>query len=253
MNRILLLAAVCLVQITCLTKVRAASQDDAFPRIIFGTRISSKDSPIVQVRESSGNQSSLCTGTLITPSVVLTAWHCVSPRASLMSVVINGKRLKVKKVIIHPLAKMDEDNGILYNDIALLRLSQRVSIAPLRIVKSRPVQVGDAISILGFGLTEDGTAGSLYRGFTQVDGVTEAFLMTIFQFEESNSCSGDSGGPAIISFRSADGRTRSGLVGITSTGTNSRCTLGDRTNYINLQTPTVTDFILRNAPKTKLN
>lgn len=223
----------------------------ARPRIIFGKVVPSKNSAIVQVREKQGNDSALCTGTVIAPYMVLTAWHCVSTRASDMTVVAGGKRLRVRRIFTHPEVRTDEENGLVYNDVAILRLSKKVDITPVPIVLSRQAAISDPVTILGYGLTEFGSAGTLRQGLTQIDDVTKDFIVTLFGNLESNSCSGDSGGPALLSFVGNDGRTKTGIVGTTSTGTNTSCFYGDQTSYINIQSPAVYSFILINAPRAK--
>jgi hypothetical protein len=163
-----------------------------------------------------------------------------------MTVTINGKRRAVSRVRTHPNVRIGE-NGAVYNDVALLQLKQKVSNAPLPLLLSRSVEVGDSLQIAGYGLTEFQTSGRLLTGFTSIEEVSQDFIVTLFGQMESNSCSGDSGGPAIGSYRDVDGATRSGIVGITSTGTSATCHLGDRTYYINLQSAEVVEFIQRHV------
>jgi secreted trypsin-like serine protease len=231
--------------------VTARAEDGAFassPRIIFGTQLAARGSPVVLVRRANGSASALCTGSVIAPSVVLTAWHCVSRRAANMSVVINGKRRAVTRVRTHPGVRIGS-NGAVFNDVALIQLKQKVAIAPLPLLLSRPVQIGDSLQIAGYGLTEFQTSGSLLTGFTSIDEVSENFIVSVFGRMDSNSCSGDSGGPAIGSYRDTNGQMRAGIVGITSTGTSLSCFFGDRTFFINIQSLEVIEFIRRHVPK----
>jgi secreted trypsin-like serine protease len=221
-------------------------------RIINGQPVSDGNSAIVQVRQISGANTYLCTGSALTSRAVLTAWHCVGPARN-MSVVAGGRLFAVRRIRVHPDAFRDPNTGLVYNDIAVLTLRQSTAVKKLALLASRDVRVGNALTIYGYGKDNFGAVGTLRKGATFADQITSAFITAFFDSQsESNSCNGDSGGPAILTYQDGAGNKRRGIVGITSTGSLESCLLGDHTNYINLQTQTALDFILQQAPGAKL-
>ncbi len=220
--------------------------------IINGSEISASHSSIVQVLFEKGGDFYICTGSIITPKAILTAAHCVSKAPSKMLVVIAGKYFEVKKVKIHP-NRHQGVFGIIYNDIAILKLKKFTTKPRLSLLVSQEPPADTSVSIVGYGLNEYGDIGVLREGSTTVVAVSKDFVVTEFlSGDQSNSCSGDSGGPAIYSYVDDVGSTRSGIVGTTSTGTSDNCGLGDTTFYINVQSPEVLSFIQKYAPKVDL-
>ena len=166
-----------------------------------------------------------------------------------MKVVANGVTYAVQKVSTHPLVRQDAGTGLIHYDVAVLTLSRPIHVPTLSLMTSRPIKSGNSITIVGYGLDEFGNAGSLRTGTTSVDGVTSEYVITVFNgSSESDSCNGDSGGPAILSYTDSKGRVRKGIVGITSAGTSTNCTTGDETFYINTQARSVKSYISKQAP-----
>jgi len=218
------------------------------PRIIRGEPLSTRQSPIVEILRKDEDSTSLCTGSMLSPKTVLTAWHCVAPRARAMRVVLGERQVAVKRIAIHPLLREDPDTGLIYNDIAILHLNRPIRTVNLSLLLSRSVKVEDQLTIVGYGLDEYGSTGTLRQGWTDVNMVNAEHIITYFTLPKSNSCNGDSGGPAILAYRDKDGEVRSGIVGITSSGTSPFCYFGDETFYINVQSEEASDFIRSEVP-----
>ncbi len=214
-------------------------------KIIHGRRISTQNSPVVLVERRSGYSSFLCSGSLISPTVVLTAWHCVSTNPDNMAVAINGRRFSVRKVRTHPDVREDEE-GFLYNDLALLFLKYPSSARRLSLLTSKPITKSVPLAIYGYGLDARNGLGILNKGVTQVDEVDQDFVVAFYNDRsKSNSCSGDSGGPAIATYYDENNVRHTGIVGVTSAGLTADCSLGDVTFYINTQSSSALDFITR--------
>ncbi len=216
-------------------------------RIIRGVPVSTKNSSIVQVLMSDGQGSFLCTGTLITKQVVLTARHCVSRTASRMNVVAANSTRSVSKVRIHPGAYEDRKSGVIYNDMALVFLRRAVSLPTVAVLSSRAIVPGQQFTILGYGLTESGRTGKLRRGAMALDRTDSDFIYARYDGTLSNTCEGDSGGPAITSYIDANGATRTGIVGVTSGGLRQDCGINDLSYFANVQSATSLDFLRRNV------
>jgi secreted trypsin-like serine protease len=74
----------------------------------------------------------------------------------------------------------------------------------------------------------------------QVNEVTtDSIFSTYAPPTQSNTCFGDSGGPAFVE----DENGGLALVGITSTGTNVTCAMGDRSAFTKLTNKTLRAFI----------
>ena len=181
---------------------------------------------------------SFCTGTLVSPSHVVTAGHCLA-----------GYDEKALYVAFGPVAKpgyfarerlrwgvtakvhqgFDLSNAEQFpatkpiNDIAMIKLNEPApkgfTPAPVLTGKDQ-LKVGETLVLAGFGLTHFlwGSSGVLRQVSTKVESVNRKSKE--FDFAASNgrsACSGDSGGPAFV----LRGKSLV-LVGVTSRGS-SRC------------------------------
>ncbi len=159
----------------------------------------------------------VCSATLVAPRVLLTAAHCVpdgaTPDAVFGSTVAGGKLLHILAVKRHP--SFDETK--LTDDVAMALLDD---VAPLG-AKPWPLpptpldasSVGLALRLVGFGaMGPNDTTPALKRvGTARVASIGA----TDFQLAAapSQTCSGDSGGPAFATIGGVET-----IVGVTSSG-----------------------------------
>ncbi len=218
-------------------------------RIINGTACNENNSPVVElVLTLPDGREGTCTGNMLTSTEVLTAAHCFFESPVRVVVTASGVSEVATRVISHPQVSVDL-SGLVNNDVAIVRLANPVGLPTLPIVLSRSVKSGDEIKIFGYGITEDqnlsnNTTGTLRSGEMSVSGVDSNFVSAGFNGKDgSNTCSGDSGGPALLEFDN-----RIGLVGTLSTGAIAACTAGDTSRFTNLQTQSVLQFITANVP-----
>jgi uncharacterized protein (TIGR03382 family) len=164
-----------------------------------------------------------CTGTLIAPTAVLTAAHCIDIPDAAGFLVYFGSDASVEvdpgalfltyaeSVVEHP----DWDPDTLENDIGLMFLEDPVPIVPaqLRTAPLARTDLGEPVHLVGWGITGGGEEDG---------GVKRHVVSELFDFDqtlvevgapEANTCSGDSGGPA---FLERDGVEE--LIGVTSFG-----------------------------------
>lgn len=205
------------------------------PGVIQGQKLTSKgrlsQSVVFLIHQlSKGSESaSLCTGTLISRDIVLTAAHCVdggleSTRAERLAVIFGNDPLcsmskkdtskirKAEKIILHPDWSSNNTGGV---DLALVKLS---SDAPW---ENRAMDVALDLPSLdddrdvfgaGFGRTTDYEADEGEQPYLRIarmkaqnrvpnQGIVNnpASRRLIFNQKEGGSlCRGDSGGPAVV-------------------------------------------------------
>ncbi len=209
------------------------------PRIVNGLNTSDHPS-VVDILFASAS-STLCTGTLIGCETVLTAAHCVcsgstaatcgTPDPTDYLIFTQHFGLSdVDSVSVHPAYAFGSAG-----DAAILKLAQPVTgIAPSPINTTASPAPGSAGLLVGFGLTDGslGDAGIKRRGLvtTAACTVVPGSTHVCWNFtepvgppgEDSNTCSGDSGGPLFINFGAGNR-----VAGVTSGGISADCQPAD--------------------------
>ncbi|CAL9289914.1 S1 family peptidase [Streptomyces sp. SudanB182_2057] len=187
--------------------------------IVGGTTTTTTAYPfITQITDASQNQ--FCGGTLVSPTKVVTAAHCmVGETTSSVRVVggrtylngTNGTVSRVSKIWINP-GYTDATNG---DDVAVLTLSTSMPYTTAKYVSSAQTSVyaaGTSARILGWGTTsENGSSSNQLRTAT-VPIVSDSSCRSSYgsDFVQSDmvcagyssggvdTCQGDSGGPLLI-------------------------------------------------------
>lgn len=191
-----------------------------------------------------------CTGVLLTNNVVATAAHCVYPTPP--EQVYFGKDPSTKKGTFIDVsgssAHPDFDEDTLENDIGVVGLARKAPVAPLNVLTKdfAPSYVGKPIRLVGFGATAADETDDLHKrtGTTTI----QSFGDDDFRFKPnpSQTCVGDSGGPALATFGDHEA-----VIGITSSG-DGDCKKYGRHVRIDRYVPFIQNFAkpytLRNGP-----
>ena len=204
--------------------------------------------PLAFIQISEPNGAAACTGTLISPTVVMTAAHCVyettkggnllgiaAPSALTVRVgsrdvtdARTGAGARVVAVLPQPYYRWDGNRH--FHDIALLALDRSMPETPAALAEQRP-NAGKALVIAGYGRTS--TKGAGKRGvlrIAQIDAVDPAACHLVSEtFNPSwlfcgtaasghggvpggTACFGDSGGPAFASENTARNIVVEGVI-----------------------------------------
>ncbi|GKQ36137.1 trypsin-like serine protease [Streptomyces sp. A012304] len=187
--------------------------------IVGGTTTTTTAYPfMMQITDAS--QSQFCGGTLVSPTKVVTAAHCmVGETTSSVRVVggrtyrngTNGTVSRVSKIWIHP-SYSDVTNG---DDVAVLTLSTSMPYTTAKYVSSSQTGVyaaGTTARILGWGTTSSGGSSSNQLRTATVPITSDSTCASAYgsDFVQSDmvcagstsggtdTCQGDSGGPLLI-------------------------------------------------------
>jgi secreted trypsin-like serine protease len=150
---------------------------------------------------------SYCSASVIDPQILLTAAHCVVDPAttSVHFLDADGQRdfRGTAEIEVHPGYRQDAARRHLLSiDLALVRLAEPLpsSVHPVALADTARVEIGQKLSIAGFGIADETTprsGGTLREGVLEVSWSEPPFLIRLRDPDDRGlgACTGDSGAP----------------------------------------------------------
>ena len=199
-----------------------ADRDESLAGIIGGTPDTSDGAVVALIGSTPAKGTFLCTGSVVSPHVILTAAHCVPDGVAMK--VYGGTNLiaagvddflSVAATFAHP--SFDSDRPQRGYDLGAVVLRDPYAAAsplPMNRTALVPAELGSTVRVVGYGVSNATTqqgAGQRRTAMLEID-TFDALLIGLGDATH-NTCNGDSGGPAFLTL---DGRDV--IIGVTSFG-----------------------------------
>ncbi|KAG7396068.1 hypothetical protein PHYBOEH_002814 [Phytophthora boehmeriae] len=205
---------------------KAPTPADIEPLILGGTIVPPGTKTYTTGVRPTVNGTDFCGGSLITPTHVLTAAHCMAGDVRFVSIgthflsgIEDGEQIKVLNRTRHP--KYSSDNNSY--DFMVLELERASSFPPVALSSGSDIADGTNATVMGWGATSEGGYQSNELLRVDVPIVNNSACAKILDVDatmlcaggvlDKDSCQGDSGGPLILEQPNKDV-----LIGVVSWG-----------------------------------
>jgi len=188
---------------------------------------------------SDGRAVGSCSGTVIGPTAVLTAAHCLGSDTALVRISFGpGREITASSFVASPDYHGTDSNSL---DVGVVLTSQPIGQPIIPVLTSRDPVAGEQAVIAGWGQDLYGLSYVLRAGVASIGQVGPVYVLNSYGANSASTCSGDSGGPLLVSVGGSWT-----VAGVTS-AVSGACVSG--TDYfVNVRNPTVRAFILGAAP-----